>query len=179
VAKLVQSELTQSGYKVILTRDRDVFLSLDDRVNVAIKANTGLFVSIHFNSVDDKSVSGAEVFALTPTGQCSTYNTKKNAADSKCYPGNTFDYWNTIPSYSMLYSLKQRLKLKDRGVKHARFKVLKDLSCPGILMEIDFLSNDTVAKQFTSPDYLQKTASAIANGVLRYHVNLNAIRKAK
>jgi N-acetylmuramoyl-L-alanine amidase len=134
VTKLVQSEFNQNGYKAIHTRDGDVFSSLDDLMKSAAKLNADLFISLHFNFADDKSVSGVDVFTLTPVGQYSTYCTKKTTSNSKDYPGNAFDNWNTVPGYWMRYSLKQRLKSKDKDVKHAIFNVLKDLTYPGILV---------------------------------------------
>ncbi|MDR2735270.1 MAG: N-acetylmuramoyl-L-alanine amidase [Puniceicoccales bacterium] len=179
VAKIVQTELKTLGFNAILTRNSDAHLELADRVNAANRAKADLFLSIHFNSANTKSVRGVEIFTLTPPGQPSSSSSKKTTSDSIALPGNRFDHWNTVAGYSMLYSMKQRLKFDDRGVKHARFGVLKGLSCPGVLVEVEFLSNDTVARLFTAQGNLEKTALAIVNGVYRYYLNMKAISKLK
>lgn len=179
VAKTVQSELKALGFNAILTRSGDVHMELADRVAAANAANADLFLSIHFNSADSKSARGVEIFTLTPAGQPSSYSSDRKTSDSMSFNGNRFDCWNTIAGYSMLYSMKQRLKFNDRGVKHARFEVLKGLSCPGILIETEFLSNNIVAKLFMSQNYIDNAALAIVNGVYRYYLNINAINKLK
>ncbi|MDR1458391.1 MAG: N-acetylmuramoyl-L-alanine amidase [Puniceicoccales bacterium] len=179
VAKIVQAELKLLGFNAILTRNSDVHRELADRVADANSVKADFFVSIHFNSADSKSARGVEIFTLTPAGQPSSYSSNRTASDSVSFAGNEFDHWNTIAGYSMLYSMKQRLKFSDRGVKHARFEVLKRLSCPGILIETEFLSNNVVAKLFTTQDYIENTALAIVNGVYRYYLNINAISKLR
>jgi N-acetylmuramoyl-L-alanine amidase len=179
VAKVVQDELKLLGFNVILTRNSDIDLGLGERASIANREKADLFLSIHFNSADSKSARGVEVFTLTPMGQPSSYSSSRTISDSASFAGNKFDCWNTIFAYAMLYSMKQRLKFIDRGVKHARFKVLKELLCPSLLLEIEFLSNNTAAKLFMTKSYIEKTALAIVNGVYRYYLNINAISKLK
>jgi len=64
----------------------------------------------------------------------------------------------------------------DRGLKRANFKVLKDITCPGILVEAGFISNPKEASKISSAAYRQKLAQGIMNGILQYNRSLNNAR---
>ncbi|MEM7672779.1 MAG: N-acetylmuramoyl-L-alanine amidase, partial [Verrucomicrobiota bacterium] len=88
VAHRLKHKLSALGYQVLLTRENDKFIELDDRAGFANKVKADLFVSIHFNAVDSSSVQGIETFVMTPKGQPSTRNTKRHHSDAKSYAGN-------------------------------------------------------------------------------------------
>ena len=154
-----------SGYQVNLTRTKDLFLPLPERCRIQRSARSDLFVSIHINAAQDKSLSGIETFALTPSGASSTSGGKGQNAR---FNGNRFDGENLFLAYSIQKALLRRTKAVDRGVKRARFAVLKDINAPGVLVELGFVSNPREERLLNDPDYIEKLARGIAEGIIRY-----------
>lgn len=161
--------LRACGYRVILTRNSDIYLDLDKRSALQRKYGADLFLSLHINSAADRSVSGIETFCLTPPGAPSSNGGK--AIWTK-YNGNAFDPNNIVLAYNVQRSLLARTGATDRGVKRARFAVLRDIRCPGVLIEVGFLSNLQEERNLNSASYIEKLARGIADGVIKYHHSL-------
>jgi N-acetylmuramoyl-L-alanine amidase len=170
-ARRVATHLRAAGLEVALTRDRDVFLDLKDRSAMAGRTRADLFVSIHFNAAAATSAAGVETFCLTPAGQHSTHDTG-NRGSTRAEPGNRFDALNIRAAYAVQRSLVTTLRSTDRGVKRARFSVLTDLPCPGILVEAAFLSNRAEAIRLSQESHREQVARAIADGILAYAAGL-------
>ncbi|MFA7183595.1 MAG: N-acetylmuramoyl-L-alanine amidase, partial [Victivallales bacterium] len=88
---------------------------------------------------------------------------------SKTYSGNSNCANNVALTYWIQRSLIGRTKAVDRGLKHARFMVLKEASCPAVLIETGFLSNPAEEKRLGTEWYQWQLARAIVEGVQRYH----------
>ncbi|MDR2778830.1 MAG: N-acetylmuramoyl-L-alanine amidase [Puniceicoccales bacterium] len=160
--------LDRNGYKVILTRLHDKKILLPERTQIANRAKADLFISIHFNSAPLSSASGIETFVLTPSQQASSYEAfSKNICRS--FVGNAFDALNIVLGYCLQSSLIQQTSAIDRGVKHSTFTVLRDLKCPGILVECGFLSNREECKKITSPAYRDVLAQSICDGIIKFN----------
>ncbi|MDD5728488.1 MAG: N-acetylmuramoyl-L-alanine amidase [Victivallales bacterium] len=157
--------LQQKGYEVFLTRTSDRFIELRDRPELARKVNADVFVSIHANKAADSSVTGIETFCLTPNGASSTHS---RSISWKKYPGNVNTANNTALAYCLQRSLIAATGAEDRGLKHARFMVLKEASCPAALVEVGFLSNPTEESRIAADWYQAKLARAIAEGIMYY-----------
>lgn len=164
VAKRLQKELKDAGLNVLLTRNHDVFLELQQRSQLANLKNADLFISIHFNAVQKspETMRGVETYVL---------RSLKNEGFSGLKQNN----WNVLAAYNIQTSLRSGLKAVDRGVRRANFKVLKDLTCPGVLVECGFISNDDEVQQIKSPLYRQKIAESLADGVKRYQRTLQSL----
>lgn len=158
--------LRNCKFQVNLTRRKDVFIPLAERCRIQRAARSDLFVSIHVNAAQDKSLSGIETFALTPAGAPSTSGGKPQ---SNRYGGNRFDGENLFLAYSIQSALLRRTKAVDRGVKRARFAVLKDLNAPGVLVELGFISNPREEHLLNNRAYVEELARGIAEGILRYN----------
>jgi N-acetylmuramoyl-L-alanine amidase len=124
-----------------------------------------LFVSIHVNSAQKKSVSGVETYCLTPVGVVSG-NSKQMKKESD--PGNRFDPSNMAVAYFIQRNLIFRTGAVDRGVKRANFAVLRNLNAPGVLIEIGFISNEKEERLLNSPGYLARLALGIVGGIAEY-----------
>ena len=161
--------LKRSGFTVYLTRNSDKSIKLKKRPALARLAKADIFISIHANKADKNSVAGIESFCMTPAGTASTYSHTPN---SKSYPGNKNDANNIALTYWIQRALISRTKTVDRGLKHARFMVLKESSCPSVLVEVGFLSNAKEEKRLGSEDYQWKIAQGIVEGILRYNYQL-------
>jgi N-acetylmuramoyl-L-alanine amidase len=90
--------------------------------------------------------------------------------------GNRFDHWNTAASYAMHRELIENLKVSDRGLKRARWKVLVLAPCPATYVEAGYLSNDGEARKVATPAYRQKLAEGISSGVKAYAATLAQLR---
>ena len=159
--------LRQAGFEVHLTREKDVFVELEDRAKRAGAVKADLFVSLHYNAAAAASASGIETYCLTPAGQFST-NDPNNRGSTGALPGNRHDALNLRAAYQVQRALVTRLEARDRGVRRARFSMLKDLSCPGILVEGGFMSNRSEMLRLSQESYRQRVAAAIAEGIGAY-----------
>lgn len=164
----IQELLRKKGFRVLLTRSKDVFIPLALRPQFANTEKADLFISIHFNSAEAKSARGLETYAMSLAGFPSTNQDVAQVSDYTEYPSNKHDFDNTLLAYSVQSALIRQVGMPDRSLRRARFAVLRDLRCPGILIEGGFLSNDEEAKKIISPAYRQQLAEAVVDGVVAY-----------
>ncbi len=143
VSRRLEIQLQRRGYRTIMTRDRDVFLSLMARSEMANKLRDAIFVSIHFNSAWKTSAYGIETFYYG-------YEGYKLAAKVHA-------------------SIVRKLRPENRGVKKATFSVLRNTKCPAILVEGGFLSNASERERCLQPWYRQALAESIAVGIDVYN----------
>ena len=170
--------------KVILTRDTDVFLPLQQRADIANKNHADLFISIHTNAAENRNACGAETFILGTERMEDNLDVamRENAVmkleeDQTVYQG--FDP-NSVESY-ILFELMQNqymdnslvfaelvqnqfvgtLQRANRGVRQAAFWVLLKSACPSVLVEMGFLSNAEEEKWLASAD----GKTGIVNGI--------------
>lgn len=167
--------LEKRGFEVILTREKDTFVDLDDRPTAANKLKADCFISLHYNggAKGDATTAGIETYCLTPAGQYST-NKASGRADITAEPGNRFDTFNLLLGWNVQRSLVKATGAEDRGVRRARFAVLRPLNCPGILVEGGFISSRAEGAQIANAAYRQKLAEAIGDGVIAYVTRVRA-----
>lgn len=176
VARRLKALLERAGFEVVMTRDSDVYIPLAQRPKVANRAKADLFVSLHFNAAGSTSASGFESYALTPQHQASSKYPRPTSRDAKRYPGNDQDPWNALITYHLERALVQGLGGPDRGMKRARWSVLKDLECPGVLTELGFVSHVETAKKLCTPVFRQKLAQSLYEGIVAYRKRLQRIQ---
>jgi len=128
-----------------------------------------LFISLHFNAAESarSSVQGAEVYCLTPAGATST-NAHGEGNGEGSFPGNRHNDQNLILAYQVQKALTRNLTVEDRGVRRARFAVLRDAVMPAVLIEAGFLSHPVEGRQILSAAYRQRIARAIVEALLAY-----------
>ena len=189
---LIQQQL---GKTVIMTRDTDNFIPLEDRTLLANAKRADLFVSIHTNSHPKRTTQGVEIFLL---GQSSDRRALAVAARENNTPEKSMDnlervlqtiQHDLIRDYNIEESLKfahetrdafiARLKdpygTVDLGVKRAPFYVLLNANMPGILAEVSFISNPAEEQRLRSDEYRQAIAQALLEGIKAYMASLKAI----
>lgn len=176
VSRRLKLLLERAGFEVEMTRDSDVYIPLERRSQIANRARADLFLSVHFNAAGSPSAEGFETFALTPQFQASSKYQKPGRGDSKRWEGNTADPWNTLFAYHVQDSLVKGMGGPDRGLKRARFLVLKNLDCPGALVELGFISNPATAQKLRSSVFRQTLAQSVYNGIVRYSKRLNRMQ---
>jgi len=175
VSRRLKFMLERRGYEVAMTRDSDVFIPLERRPQIANRVKGDLFISIHFNAAARTTAEGYETFALTPQYQASSKYSEPGRGDSSRYDGNDQDPWNTLLGYHVQRSLVQTMGGTDRGLKRARFLVLKHLDCPGVLLELGFVSNPETAHKVRSATFRQSLAQSLYDGIIQYHKRLQRI----
>lgn len=158
--------LLKAGYQVKLTRATDVFVPLEDRAAYANRFSDALFVSVHFNH--SKGGSGIETYALAPRGVPSMDEESLRYSDFKLNPGNACDAQNVALAAAVHSAMCRYLPVPDRGIKRARFVVIKNIRVPGVLIEGGFLSNATDGRLIASADYRQRIAQSICDAVAAY-----------
>ncbi len=175
VARRLASMLQRAGFEVVMTRGSDVYIPLERRPQIANRKNGDLFISIHFNAAGSSTAEGFETFALTPQYQASSKYPKPGRGDSTRYDGNGQDPWNALLGYHVQRALVQRVGGPDRGLKRARFLVLKHLDCPGVLVELGFVSNPGTAQKLRTAVFRQTLAQSLYDGIALYGKRLQRI----
>jgi N-acetylmuramoyl-L-alanine amidase len=144
VAKILEAK----GIAIQLTRDSDYFVGLDERVNMSRKAGASIFVSIHANSIDNRpDVNGLE-----------TYHYQRGSELANAVHRKVLELMNDDP----------REELLDRGVRSARFLVLRKSEIPAILVEVGYLTSPVESPRLADTAYRNRMAEAIAQGILDY-----------
>jgi N-acetylmuramoyl-L-alanine amidase len=139
VARRLESVLTASGYRVVMTRDSDVFVPLGTRCAIANSNRNAIFVSVHFNSATRSGASGIETYF---------------------YNRDSLSLASAIHHY-----VAGGAPSSNRGVRRRGYFVLRRTNMPAVLVECGFLTNPTEAGYAQNASYRQKLAEAIAAGV--------------
>jgi len=175
IARRVRAHLAAAGVRVVMTRNKDRFWTLKDRSYLAARGGGDVFVSIHINSASSRTAKGLETY-VTPV---ENYPPTSDARLNRKYPAkinNRFNHSNTVLGSQIQRALIGITRATDRGLKHARFVVLRNSSMPAALVECGFISNPKEEKKLTSPSYRETLAQGIAQGILNY---LAVVNRAK
>jgi N-acetylmuramoyl-L-alanine amidase len=151
VALRVNEKLRDSQLKTVLTRNNDVFIPLDTRVAIGNRQDNAIFVSIHFNDSRRSGVQGFETYYHSPYAFDLAAAIERNLA--------------TIPGTT------------DRGVHTARYRVLRNLRYPSVLVECGYLSNRSERRDVASSDYREQLADKIAEAIVNYRFGAYAYRQ--
>lgn len=173
MALRVEKELRARGFKTLLTRRTDVFLTLGQRVAIANGQKNAIFVSLHFNSSGSRTAEGIETYALAPQG---TRSTDGSSPWSSPLNGNTRDAENIALATSVHAHAIHELKAVDRGIKRARFNVLRGINKPAILFEGGFITHPTEGKRIHDAAHRQRIAEAIANAIVKFRTAVGTKR---
>jgi N-acetylmuramoyl-L-alanine amidase len=143
ISQQVDKILEKQGLKVMLTRSSDYFVSLEGRTDMANRVNADLFVSIHANSINlsRPDVNGLETYY---------YKNGKALADT------------------IHRNITRSVNVKDRGLKKARFYVLRHSEMPAALVEVGYVTGADDAAKLRDPNYRRQMAEAIARGIIEY-----------
>ena len=143
VVKLMQEILEEKGVNVVMTRDTDVFLQLQERVDIANEEEPDLFVSIHCNSYeDDSSIKGLE-----------------------CYYPEGSELGEEYARY-LMEVVKQCKDIASRSYREETYYVTEHTEAPAILVEMGFMTNASECKKLNSASYQQTLAEELSDGIL-------------
>lgn len=172
-------------YRVELTRGRDVFIPLEERVGIAQRKGAALFVSMHADAVGDHSVRGASIYTLSDTAsdaQTAALARRENSADR--FGGPAFhdvppDVARILASlvrqetrsgsarmqHGLVGTLDRDLPMLQNPARHASFVVLKAADIPSVLVEMGFMSNPQDEAALRKADHRAKVASAMKRAI--------------
>jgi N-acetylmuramoyl-L-alanine amidase len=142
VARRLRAHLANFGFRTVMTRSRDIFVTLDRRVGIANAQRRAIFVSIHFNSARRKGANGIETFYGSPRAKRLARLIQRNAM--KTTSG------------------------ENRGVKRANYYVLRKSRMPAVLIECGFLTNRLDARRASSSEYRDRLARQIARAIREF-----------
>src|SRR6266581_129328 len=169
VARKLRPLLQAKGLRVIMTREGDYFVPLEVRAKIANAARNSIFVSIHFNATSDNpNATGFEIFSFTPRGAPSTSDNAVRSASFSMQPGSEVDAQSMALSTCVYHSLLGHIPEYDRGIKRARFAVLRLTKVPAVLIEGGFLTESGESKLISNKDWRAKLAGAIGVGIENY-----------
>ena len=169
VALRTRKVLEAQHYKVVMTRTSDVFIPLEQRAAVANHLAGSIFISIHFNSSGSNlDARGFEIFSMAPRGAPATNDTLPRERDLRMEPGNASELQSSALAGSVYHSLLGQVPMEDRGLKYARFAVLRVCSVPAVLVECGFMSNNAESALIGTVVWREHVAEAIADGVDSY-----------
>lgn len=140
-AKRLERHLREAGFRTVMTRQGDYFVSLGDRVRIVNRHRNAVFVSIHYNYGRSRRAHGAETFQHTRESVGLAQNIQRSMVG---IPGK-----------------------RDRGVRHANFYVLRNSKIPAVLVECGFLTNAREAAQARDPAHRELLAEKIAEGIVK------------
>ena len=169
VARKLRPLLQAKGLRVIMTREGDYFVPLEVRAQIANAARNPIFVSIHFNGTnDDPNATGFEIFSFTPRGAPSTSDSVARLSSFGMQPGSGVDAQSMALSACIYHSLLGHIPEYDRGIKRARFAVLRLTKVPAVLIEGGFLTEGGESRLISNKDWRGKLAAAIGVGIENY-----------
>jgi len=177
MALSLSAVLQSKGFKTVLTRSTDEFITLPGRVAIANATPRSIFISLHFNS-SGPSAAGIETWALSPQGSSSTFMGSRGW-DGTAVRGNSRDSENIALATAIhamvihnLNAIAERgmmdKNLVDRGIKRARWTVLTGCNRPGVLFEGGFVTNATEGRLIAAQSYREYLAKSIADAVVNY-----------
>jgi N-acetylmuramoyl-L-alanine amidase len=182
LAKKIRKKLP---YEVLMTRNSDAYLTLEERTAIANTKNADLFISVHTNDSANQSTYGIETYVLNLATDNSeiTYSARENATSTK----NISDLQSiltdimqntkidessllasSIQDSSCNYLTPRYTHIKNRGVKTAPFYVLLGARMPAILIETSFISNPRECKRLRSASYQDHLCEGTVNGIRKY-----------
>jgi len=183
--RLARKIREQTGCEVILTRDRDRFLTLEERTAIANTRNADLFISIHTNACPSGAGYGIETYFLNLATDDDSIMVaaRENATSAK----NISDLQTILQDLMQNSKINESSRLagfvqdsvcrhlarkysniKDKGVKQAPFYVLLGAQMPAVLIETSFISNSRESKRLTDPAYQEELCDGIVAGIVRY-----------
>ncbi|MET3613003.1 N-acetylmuramoyl-L-alanine amidase [Rhizobium aquaticum] len=180
------------GIKAFLTRDTDIFLSLGERVQVARSRGANLFISLHADTLREKSTRGATVYTISDRASdklADELAKRENTSDEvagvevKKEPSEVNDIlidltrretraFSISLANSIVKSFEGQIGLINNPHRSAGFRVLTAPDVPSVLLELGFLSNTEDVKQLQKPDFRDKLVTLIADAVKRYREKL-------
>lgn len=167
IALRAKAHLAAAGVRVVMTRATDRFWELEDRPYLAARGAGDAFVSLHLNAAASRTVQGVETFVAAVEHYPPTAESRLTGK-YPAVPNNQFNHSNSALGSQIQRALVGITRAEDRGLKRARFVVLRNSAMPAALVECGFLSNPREEQKLATPSYRETVAQGIAQGILNY-----------
>jgi len=199
VVKEIRRQMEEAGkYKVVLTRDRDFYVKLRERLNISRRVNADLFISIHADKISRRKVRGTSIYTLSEkSSDKETARLAKDENNSGFVAGvdlnqESQDVANILLDLAMREKmnesnifakminnslLREKIRLLPHSHRSAGFAVLKAPDVPSVLIETGFISNPQEVRLLNSSSFRRKIAKAIVNGTNNYFKKMQALQK--
>ena len=190
-AAVKESLISNTEFKVVLTRNEDVFLSLEDRITIAKQSGADLFISLHADAVIEGEASGTTVYLLSEnatdkmSAQLASRHDRSeilrdvdlsgidsqvasvliDMARQETKPRN-----EAIASFILQVFKEQITKLSSQPLRYAAFSVLKSPDIPSILIEAGFMSTPSDLQNLTTPEWRVEFADALSEAISRWQI---------
>jgi N-acetylmuramoyl-L-alanine amidase len=184
---------SQGRYKVVLTRGSDVFIPLEERVQIARDAKAALFVSIHADTIMERHVQGATIYTVserasdTEAARLAEKENQSDAAAGVVGPEEVAEVHDILQdltrretrAYSHVFARtlvslwKNAGQLNKNPQRSAGFRVLKALDVPSVLLELGYLSNEKDLADLVSPEWREKAAGTVAASIASFFAQRN------
>ncbi len=188
IAKLLAVRLKQEGFEVLLTRQTDTFLTLDERTSFANKKKADLFISLHVNSNVNQSVRGIETYFLNLTTDASAIEVaaRENATSTKSISdlqliindlmlnskiNESSKFADCVHKSVLSSAVTVGYKGKNLGIRQAPFYVLLGAQMPSVLIELGFITNSQDCSLLRRKSYQTTLIDGIAKGINNYIMN--------
>jgi N-acetylmuramoyl-L-alanine amidase len=171
LCRRIRPHLQKAGLRVVITRSRDQFIALEQRPSMANRLGDGaIFVSVHFNAAatSNSLATGYEVFTLTPRGAPNSHDAYLTRRSFSAERGHRNDHANHLLATTIQHAKLGLVPMFDRGVKRARFAVLRGASVPAVLIEGGFMTHPRDARNLHSVEWRERLAEAVAQGIIEY-----------
>ena len=187
IAQRLRQHLSARGVEVLMTRDDDTFIALGERTRLANQRGADLFLSIHANASRNRNAHGVEAYYLREKADGSAWAWAASGefdapvpaaelgASSRTLKAILWDLAHAEDrresvelSMRLCRTLREELQARSRGVRGARFQVLRTAAMPAVLLEVGYLTNTAEEARLGDPSYREAFARALADGVLHY-----------
>ncbi len=171
LAKRLATRLDEKGFRVVMTRKDDSFLSLSTRSNIANRSAKAILISLHLNSEPTHTAEGIETFYhhAMPFVQLPADVPPADSNTTAPHHTPTAQSASARLAQTVQSALIRRTMARDRGIKNRPLHILSNSNIPAILVEAGFLSHPDEARLLTSPAYQDLLAEAIADGISIHH----------
>jgi N-acetylmuramoyl-L-alanine amidase len=199
VARELRRQLEEIGhYKVVMTRDSDIYITLKNRVEISRDVKADLFVSVHADKINRTNVRGTSFYTLSETASDKETAMLADSENNAGFVAGVDLSQESQDVADILLDLAMREKMNESNMfarllthalisknvqllpnshRSAGFAVLKAPDVPSVLIETGFISNKNEAKLLTSGQFQQKIASAITAGIEAYFSKIQALQK--
>lgn len=182
---------SDSRFKVTMTREKDTFLSLEERTNFANRSGANVFLSLHVNWSDDRSVKGKEIYfqnQLPPDEESLFLASRENQGRNQQGADKSLSSDSDVQSIledlernhrirlsgqlsekiDLSWPTEQKYKKNKTSIRQAPFFVISNLKMPSALIELGYISNASESELLTDESYQKKLAAAIYNGIIQF-----------
>ena len=191
-AKILKNKLEKNGFEVVMTRNKDIYISLRNRVRIARRYEADLFISLHADATKNKNTNGTSIYSLSDKasdklakdlaesenksdliGGIDLENIEKDVSDILIDLSRR-ETKNSSIEFAELFVLtfeKNDIKLLRRPHRQAGFAVLKAPDIPSVLIEMGFISNNSDLKKLSNNEYLKKLMHQVSLVVEKYFID--------